>query len=283
MLYGCGISGYHFAIFKSQFPYSGKFKNSEGLNLAYRIRFPYQKLGDSKKIPLFLYIDGSGPFPLDMTKDNILSHYQSKGFVAAMKQKRGVKPSESNFSKLNFEERIQDNLDFINYLINQYPEIDSEQVYIMGHSEGATIAGVVAYRYQKTAGLIWASACFNEDWFDIIVSKHPKSDTALIGKLRDGTYINAKWQYYSKDWWFQHFNHSHFPELMNLSCPIIFLCGDKDNEFPLLKKRFEEMVTKGKKNISLFILPLEGHGTIAIINQEALFSTIDMWLENILK
>jgi hypothetical protein len=94
---GCGIGGYHASIYKympEPFPYSGTFRNSEGLNLAYRIRLPYQKFGDSGRIPLFLYIDGSGPFPLESIRDTFLSHYQSKGFIAAMKQKRGVPPSE---------------------------------------------------------------------------------------------------------------------------------------------------------------------------------------------
>lgn len=278
---GCGIGGYHFAIYKTQFPYSGKFKNSIGLNLAYRIRFPYQKIGNSNKLPLFLYIDGSGPFPIDMAKDDILCHYQSKGFVAAMKQKRGVAPSEGNFSNLTFEERIHDNFDFLNYLLQQYPIINPKQVYIMGHSEGAKIAGTVAYRYEKTAGLIWTSSCLDEDFFDLIISRHPENRKTLIEEIRDGKNIQGKWQYYSRKWWHQHFNHTHIQELMDLSCPIIFLIGDKDDAYLSLQKRFNEMITKDKQKISLFIIRSVGHGTIAPIHQESLIFTIDKWLENI--
>jgi dienelactone hydrolase len=278
---GCGIGGYHFAIYKTQFPYSGKFTNSIGLNLAYRIRFPYKEFSDSSKMPLLLYIDGSGPFPLSMHSDRLLSHFQSRGFVSAIKQKRGVAPSEGDFSKLTFEERIQDNLDFIKYLLQQYPEIDPSQIYIMGYSEGANIAGTVAYRYRNPAGLIWVSACFDEDWFDVIVSQHSEDEKEMIERIRSGQDTDGKWQYYSKQWWYQHFNHSHLPELMNLSCPIIFLMGDKDPEFPPLQERFREMLAKGKEDISLYIITSVGHGTSAPINQESLLSTIDLWLEDI--
>ncbi len=280
-LQGCGIGGYHIAIYKSSFPYSGAFRNSSGINLAYRIRFPSYKAGDTSKRPLLLYIDGSGPFPLDMAKDNLLSHFQSDGFVAAMKQKRGVKPSQGEFNKLTYEERIQDNLDFINYLTKEHPEIDSNQVFLMGHSEGARIAGVVAYRYRKTAGIIWASAGFDEDFFNYIDSIHSHHEKKLIQEIRDGNNLQGTWQSYSKMWWYQHFNHSNLPELLELTCPMIFLIGDKDDEYETLTKRYNEMLKKGKNNISLFIFPSIGHGTIAPVNQESFITTIDKWLEDI--
>lgn len=275
---GCGIGGYHMSIYKYSFPYSGVFKNSEGLNLAYKIHHPYKKYRDSTKLPLFLYIDGSGPYPVDMTRDNILTYFQSKGFVAATKQKRGVDPSEGTFSELTFKERIQDNLDFISYLFISYPEIDSEQVYIMGYSEGATVAGAVVHRYKKAAGLIWLSACLNEDWYSYISSVHPKSDQKTIDELHDGTYEGKKWQYYSKQWWHQHFSHKHYPELMGLPCPILFLFGENDREYQPFKKRYDSMINEGKQNISLYIIPAVGHETIISANQAALFTVIDKWM-----
>ncbi len=87
--------GYHVSIYKSKFPYSGVFKNRDELQLAYRIRFSYLEPEDSSKTPLVLYIDGSGPYPIDYARDKILTHFQSKGFVAAMIQKRGVKPVDA--------------------------------------------------------------------------------------------------------------------------------------------------------------------------------------------
>ena len=280
---GCGIGGYHIAIYKSNFPYSGVFRNSAGLDLSYRIRFPIYEIGDISKKPLLVYIDGSGPFPLDMTKDNILSHFQSKGFISAMKQKRGIKPSQGKFDKLTYEERIQDNLDFIDFLLKKHSEIDPKQIYIMGHSEGATIAGAVVCRYRRAAGLIWTSAGFNEDFFDYIVSIHPERETKFIETIRDGNDLQGKWQYYSKKWWYQRFNYSNLPELMELSCPIIFLIGDKDDEYVTLQKRYNEMLKRGKKNIFLFIFPSVGHGTIAPVNQKSLMAAIDAWIENISK
>lgn len=276
----CGMFGYHFSIYKSKFPYSGVFQNREGLQLVYRIRFPYLELKDSTKIPLVLYIDGSGSNPIDYTRDNILAHFQSKGFIAAMKQKRGVKPCDGEFSKLTFKERIQDNLDFIEYLLQNYPKINPDQIYIVGHSEGATVGGAVAYEYKKTAGLIWISACLNEDWFDIIASHHQKKIEELE-KIRSGKYKKGKFASRSKDWYHQHFNFAHYPKLMEMSSPVLFLMGEKDEEYLPMKKRYEEMKLQGKQNISFYSIAGVGHGTIA--STEPLFSVVDIWLENIIK
>ena len=90
-LQACGIGGYNAGIWKAEFPYSGKFTNTAGINLAYRIRFPYVELNVPVRLPLFLFIDGSGPFPLGVHIDSLLSHFQSRGFIAAAIQKQGKK------------------------------------------------------------------------------------------------------------------------------------------------------------------------------------------------
>ena len=100
LLPGCGIGGWHISIFKNRVPFTATFQNSEGLQLAYRVRLPAYAPGEKPKRPLFVYIDGSGKVPLDLTRDQILAHFQSRGFVAAMKQKRGVTPSEGKFKHL---------------------------------------------------------------------------------------------------------------------------------------------------------------------------------------
>lgn len=85
-----------------------------------------------------------------------------------------------------------------------------------------------------------------------------------------------------KDWYYQHFNYSHFHKLMEMSSSILFLMGEQDEEYLPMKKRFEEMKLKGKKNISFYSISVVGHGTIASTNQEPLFSIIDKLLEHTL-
>ncbi len=276
---GCG---YGLVWYRSDaFPYSGNFENSRGLHLAYRIRHPYPSFERTAKLPLLIYIDGSG-YPLDATKDQILAHFQERGFVAAMKQKEGVAPSEGDFSGLDFESRVQANLDFLRYVLQQRLEIDPTRAYLLGHGEGATIAGTVASRYEGTAGLIWVSSSLDEDFYDEIVSQHPVEEKPLIDQIRQGRYAEARWQGYATAWWRQHFHHESLPELMRLSCPILFMIGTEDQAYPLLTRRFQEMQEKGKKAISLVFLRGAGHGTIAPEAQGALLSTIDQWFERLL-
>lgn len=281
LLSGCGIGGYHVMIFKNRPSFTDSFKNVDNIDLVYKILLPYQKEGQINKHPLFIYIDGSGPHPLDMARQGILVHFQSVGFVAAMKQKRGVKPSGGSFKDLTYRERIQDNLDFIEFLCKNYPQIDSEHVFIMRHSEGATIAGAVAARYPKTAGLIWLSACLNEDFFESVSKNYSPRELEKIEEIRDGVNTKGRWQYYSKLWWYQRFNYKNIPELEKLTCPIMFVIGELDPEYPLLRKRYKKLVEDGKKDISLFVVPSVGHGTIASENVVSLFSKIDSWIDEI--
>jgi hypothetical protein len=133
---------------------------------------------------------------------------------------------------------------------------------------------------EKTAGLIWISACLNEDWYDVIATHHPKQIEELQ-KIRGGNYKKGKFAHRSKDWYHQHFNYSHFPKLMEMSSSILFLKGEQDEEYSPMKKRYEEIKLKGKKNISFHSIPGVGHGIIASLNQKTLFSMMDKWLENI--
>lgn len=132
------------------------FHNSQGgINLAGT--FTYPTLGDN--FPVVVLISGSGAQNRD---EEILEHkpfaviadYLTRHGIAVLRfDDRGVGDSEGNFSSATTEDFATDVMAAIQYLKTR-KEIDSENIGLIGHSEGGLISFMLASRYPDDISFI---------------------------------------------------------------------------------------------------------------------------------
>ena len=147
------------------------FKTGGGLKLYSKLCIPESlSPADSErpKVPAALIIAGSGPTdhdgnsaligtPINTLKD-IAAHLAANGIASLRYDKRGVGDSESAGDS-PFSAYVSDAVDAYNFLCSK-AEINSSEIYLIGHSEGAIIAMSAAARGRNPRGAILMAAPF---------------------------------------------------------------------------------------------------------------------------
>ncbi|MDR6300896.1 alpha/beta hydrolase family protein [Mesonia maritima] len=144
---------------KEPFPYKSKninVKNEKaGINLAATLTLPE----NVKKAPAVILISGSGPQNRDSEILGhkpflLLSDYLTRnGFAVLRFDERGVGESEGVFSTATSYDFADDVESFFNYLETR-KDIDSENIGLIGHSEGGSVAPIIAARNKNVAFII---------------------------------------------------------------------------------------------------------------------------------
>jgi dipeptidyl aminopeptidase/acylaminoacyl peptidase len=114
--------------------------------------------------PAILFLHGSGP------EGRWANHYLAQkfadaGITALIYDKRGVGQSTGDWQKVGFDALADDAVAGIRFL-QSLPEVDSARVGIYGHSQGGTIAPLVALR-AGDLGFVIASAAAGIDPADV--------------------------------------------------------------------------------------------------------------------
>jgi uncharacterized protein len=94
--------------------------------------------------PAILFLHGSGPEGRWAAR-YLARKFASRGFVALIYDKRGVGASKGDWQTSGFEDLADDAAAGLRFLAAQ-PEVDAARLGIYGHSQGATIAPLVAVR-----------------------------------------------------------------------------------------------------------------------------------------
>lgn len=109
--------------------------------------------GESKKFPLVVMVHGSGPIDRDANAKgmpmNIFKELSevvaAEGFASIRYDKRGVGASKGDYYEMGVYDLIDDAQAVLEFA-KSHPNIDSENVILLGHSEGCIIAPFV---YEK--------------------------------------------------------------------------------------------------------------------------------------
>ena len=106
--------------------------------------------------PAILFLQGSGP------EGRWANHYLAQkfaesGIAALIYDKRGVGQSTGNWKTVGFDALAEDAVAGIRFLQSQ-PEVDSIRIGIYGHSQGGTIAPLIATRAADLAFVIASAA-----------------------------------------------------------------------------------------------------------------------------
>jgi pimeloyl-ACP methyl ester carboxylesterase len=118
--------------------------------------------------PAVLLISGSGPvdrnsnakrLPIDVM-GQIAAHLAGHGITSLRYDKRGVGQSDGDYLSTGFNDNISDARAALTAL-RARPEVDADQVVVVGHSEGALIASVLAADEQLAGVALLAGAATN--------------------------------------------------------------------------------------------------------------------------
>lgn len=113
------------------------------------------------RFPVVLLLPGSGPLDRDENAKiiainamrEIANHLAGQGIATFRYDKRGVGASEGDYYRTGFFDLIEDAAAALDWLKAQ-EQIQSEKVFVLGHSEGAGITMRLAGRGAEVAGII---------------------------------------------------------------------------------------------------------------------------------
>lgn len=216
--------------------------------------------------PAVLIISGSGKgdrdgnlknLQMNMYKD-LAEFLTAKGFVTFRYDKRGTYQSGGNFLEAGLNDLIEDAAACVKFL-QSHPSVNSDQVLILGHSEGALIAPAVCKKVPVSGLILLAGGAKSSkelsDWqkamayvemdhakgfkgwlFRVLnaTEKAKKQDKKIFEKIVateqsvmrvQGIKINAKYlretmAYNTADY------------LQEVECPVLAITGDKDVQVP---------------------------------------------------
>ena len=131
---------------------------SENIMLGTTLTIP--KSNSLSKWPGILLIPGSGKQDRDetfglfnATFKEIALFLSENGFVTIRYDKRGVGQSGGNFTSAGLYDFARDAESVFNYLKSR-KEVDSSQIFLVGHSYGGKVATIVASQHPEVAGLV---------------------------------------------------------------------------------------------------------------------------------
>jgi alpha-beta hydrolase superfamily lysophospholipase len=109
--------------------------------------------------PAIILVAGAGPIDRDVTVGGIPMFAQLAGqlaerdFVVLRYDKRGVGKSGGRVERATLEDYADDTNAAVKWL-RKRRDVDSERIFVAGHSEGAAVAMLAAAREKKIAGLV---------------------------------------------------------------------------------------------------------------------------------
>jgi uncharacterized protein len=118
--------------------------------------------------PAALLVSGSGPIDRDsnakrMSIDvmrQIAEHLGQNGIASLRYDKRGVGESDGEYLSTGFHDNVDDARAALASLRSR-PEVDGDRVVVIGHSEGALIAGVLASDPRLAGAVLLAGSAVN--------------------------------------------------------------------------------------------------------------------------
>ncbi|MBV7506926.1 alpha/beta fold hydrolase [Bacillus sp. sid0103] len=259
-----------------------------------------------EKAPAILIISGSGKLDrngkvnkkMDLKLYRQLSEYlTSLGFINLRYDKRGVGASEGDFLTTGLWDLVDDAQSAVQFLKN-LPEVDSEKVIVLGHSEGCTIGTAAVAKEEHIGGLILLSGAIeslNEvlkrqrdlATQDIINAKgfqgfllrllgaHNKVEKQaqkfidkVLNSSKDQIKVNliktpAKWMR-------EHFSYNEKVDLAKISCPVLAITGARDIQAN--PEVLKELPLYVKEDAQFYVVENMGHSCKEVTRTSTMFT-----------
>ncbi len=245
------------------------------------------------KPPVCLFIGGSFPqtrdgnldnskkdwFPVTLPERNLFKDeaklFQNLGIATFRYDKRGCGESEGNCNTVDLFELVDDGRAALKWL-KELPEIDSKKVGILGQSEGAVIALMLAAEDLDLSFYIWQGGIYNnlenilhwqrdnfwkleqeainnfKNTFPLMYWVYAKTDE-LCQQIKQGkTYFKLGDETWSKEFylplWKQHFDAPPYGFIPKIKCPVLLLHGKLDHNSPYTEALLTEKALQKAEN-----------------------------------
>ena len=229
------------------------------------------------KAPVCLFVGGSFPqnrdgnldnskkdwFPITLPERNLFKDeaklFQEAGYATFRYDKRGCGESEGDCNNVDLFTLVDDAREAIKWL-KTLPDIDNNKIGILGQSEGAVIALMLAAEDLDLAFYIWQGGIYNnletilkwqrdnfwkleqtaidnfKNTFPLMYWVYVKTDE-LCDKITQGeTYFKLGDKTWSKEFylplWKQHFDAPPSEFISQIKCPVLLLHGKLDHNTP---------------------------------------------------
>jgi dipeptidyl aminopeptidase/acylaminoacyl peptidase len=220
---------------------------SRGLTLSGTLSLP----NDTARVPAVIiangyFMDRDGIYPPNpglsppvyrTWSDTLASHG-----VAVLRYDQRIVMPNTDLLDFQLSDRVNDVASAIQYMKSR-TEIDTSRIFIMGHSQGSTVAPLAAQREDIVAGLVLiAPLAFALDTLVVeslrINNENPtriSNVEALFDSLRSNTYSNT-WQYndHGPRYWRQNIQYTEdaVGTAVNWGKPIFIIQGTRDRTYP---------------------------------------------------
>jgi uncharacterized protein len=217
----------------------------------------------AEKGPAVLIIPGTGKLDrngrinekLDLKLYRQLAEFLSKmGFISLRYDKRGVAESEGEYYSTGMWDLVDDARACVQFL-KGLPEVDTEKVIVLGHSEGSMLGTAVAAREELAGLILLAGAIENLDdvlkrqreiaSFDVMEAKGflgfylrlvgaqnkiEKQALKLINKVVSSNEDVVKFNFVKTNakWMREHFAYNPKEDLSQVTCPVLAITGARD-------------------------------------------------------
>jgi alpha-beta hydrolase superfamily lysophospholipase len=121
-------------------------------NIACRVYFPKEK----GRFPSLVFMHGSGGEGM-FTNQYLAEYLASKGIITLIQDKQGVGKSTGNWTTANFDDLTNDYVNAINFL-KTFAKVNKRQIGIYGHSQGGTLAPLLATKSKDVSFIIAAAS-----------------------------------------------------------------------------------------------------------------------------
>ena len=272
-----------------------RFKSFDGLTLAGTLTLP--AASEVKKPPVMLMIAGSGPVDRDENGPGLkseifkqIAHRLAQQGIASLRyDKRGIGYSEGDLRKACMRDLVEDARAALKFLRGR-SEIDTDLIYVLGHSEGGVLGAIVAAE-EPVAGLIsiaanarpldevilWQLEGFlraqglPEEEIQRELEKQRKFNEWVKqseGEWDDYTFeevqeaipglTREEWQNaqgVALCWLREHFLHDPLETMRQIGVPVLILQGDKDVQVPPedAKALAQALKDAGNKNVEVHV------------------------------
>ena len=285
--------------------------------------FITQSDNSDKKLPLLVYLDGSGAFPLFQQVEQgiastlVINYQQLKqNYRIVLISKPGVpfidtvgrnangfptydSPKEY-IEKISLKWRVESANLIIQDIINKH-DIDTSKIVVFGFSEGAQVAPAVAANNKAITHLLLFSGNGLNQLFDPIVNARMKSQRGQISEQSAQKEIDSLFEQYkdiyknpnstNKTWWGHTYkrwssfaNTSPLESLVDLDIPIYLANGSLDENSVLSADYLNlEFIKKGKTNLTYKTYSGYDHQFNQLIFEDGQFKQAIPQLTNVLK
>jgi len=251
---------------------------SDHVRLAGTLTIP--EMPSPSRYPAVLLLAGSGKLDRDGNAAMFRTFFlrqladtlSRSGFVTLRYDKRGAGRSQGDFGQIDLETLVKDAQAALRYL-RMRPEVDSNRVAVVGHSEGGTIGPMICARGGRVAALVIMAGAgrpldqliYDQTRYLIeLRGGSPEEREAqlaqvksLIEKVRSGQQKGPT-PFGPSGWLRQHLEQDPLAIVKNVRCPVLILNGKKDYQVSAEKdaKALEKALREaGNQDVTLKIYP----------------------------